>query len=324
LTWQGRKNMNIAAVGISALVGSAFLAIGIIVPYYPSFFGIGDSLQSVLSTEQSKARAAVYKLLLDPDSAKFDGLREVAPEQARYVCGNVDSKDRSGAYAGYRPFVYDAISDIAAIDDDGRIARPHSRFKPCPVLEPAQPGPLVVDLDGANKILKVLPKPDIQISSSNQSSGVGGGQPSLSQGVQQLAAPARSYAGQNAGPTSSPAGASPTRPAPVTSAFADDKERRSDRPPSAWPKFSADDALSKPGVKLANSEAIELASEIERRWKRFEAGKSATHPSVSEIEEALRALLAIKEQSQEFPQAWASFVRLQEIHRAATVLAMQR
>jgi hypothetical protein len=315
--------MNLAAAGISALLGSAFLAVGIIIPYYPSFFGIGDSLQSALSEEQSKARAAVYKLLIDPNSAKFDGLREVALEKAKYVCGNVDSKDRSGSYAGPRAFVYDVFSDLAAIDDNGRIARPHNRFTPCPVLEQAKPGPLVLDLDGANKVLKVLPKPDIQIASSNQSSGVGGDQPSLSQGVQQLAAPALSYAGHNAGQTSSPEG-SRTKSAPVTSAFADDEEWRSDQPPSAWPKFPADDALSKPSPKLANSEAIELASEIERRWKRFETGKSATHPSVSEIEEALRALLAIKEQSQEFPQAWASFVRLQKIHRAASALALRR
>jgi hypothetical protein len=316
--------MNIAAAGISALLGSAFLAVGIIIPYYPSFFGMGDSLQSVLSEKQSKARAAVYKLLIDPNSAKFDGLREVALEKAKYVCGNVDSKDRSGSYAGPRAFVYDAFSDLAAIDDNGRIARPHNRFTPCPVLEQAKPGPLVLDLDKANKILKVLPKPDIQIASSNQSSGVGADQPSLSQGVQQLAAPALSYAGQNAGQKSNPTEGLQTNSTFPTVTRADEKEWRSDRPPGEWPAFAADDPLSTSSSKLTNSEAIQLAAEIEGRWKRFEAGKSAAHPSVSEIKEALRALLAIKEQSPEFPQAWASFVRLRKIHRTASALAEQR
>ena len=41
----------------------------------------------------------------------------------------------------------------------------------------------------------------------------------------------------------------------------------------------------------------------------------------SEIEEALRALMAIKRQSPQFPQAWAAFVRLRKIHHAATLLA---
>jgi hypothetical protein len=312
--------MNIAAAGISALFGAAFLTVEIIVPYYPSIFGLGDSLQSVLSTEQSKARAAVSKLLIDPDSAKFDALREVELTRAKYVCGNVESKDRSGSYAGQRAFVYDVISDFAAIDDDGRIARQHGRFKPCPVLEEAKPAPFMIDLDKANKILKVLPKADVQIVSSHQASSDGTGKASVSQSLEQLS----SKTGQNLGQQSNAAEGSQTKSTLPTATLADEKEWRSDRPPGAWPKFAADDPLSKPGTKLTNSEAIELASEIESRWKRFETGKSTTHPSVSEIEEVLRALLAIKEQSPEFPQAWASFVRLRKIHRTATVLAERR
>jgi hypothetical protein len=309
------KNMNIAAAGISALIGAAFLVVEIIVPYYPSIFGLGDSLHSVLSAEQSKARAAVSKLLIDPDSAKFDALREVELKRAKYVCGNVDGKDRSGSYVGQRPFVYDVISDFAAIDDDGRIARPHNRFKPCPVLEEAKLAPFVIDLDKANKIQKVLPKADIQIVLSHQSSSDGTG-PSVNQSLEQLSSRTDGNLGlqSNAADGSQIESTSP-------SALADEKEWRSDRPPGAWPRFPLDDPLSKPGTKLINSEAIELASEIESRWKRFETGKSATHPSVSEIEEALRALLAIKEQSSEFPQAWASFVRLRKTHRTARVLA---
>jgi hypothetical protein len=311
--------MNIAAAGISALIGTAFLGVGIILPYYPSIFGLGDSLQSVLSAEQSKARAAVSKLLIDRNSAKFNALREVELERAKYVCGNVDSKDRSGSYAGPRAFVYDVISDSAAIDDDGRIARPHNRFKPCPVPEEAKPAPFVIDLGTANKIQKVLPKADVQILSSHQSSSDGTG-PSVSQSLEQLSSKTGQILGQQSDAPDGPQ----IKSASTTATLADEKEWHSDRPPAAWPKFAADDPLSKPSPKLTNSEAIELASEIESRWKRFETGKSATHPLVSEIEEALRALLAIKEQSSEFPQAWASFVRLKKMHRAATVLAERR
>lgn len=299
--------MNIVAAGISALFGTAFLAVGIIVPYYPAIFGPGGTLQTLLSMDQSKARAAVSKLLIDPDSAKFDAVRVVDLKRAKYVCGNVNGKDSSGSYAGERPFVYDVISDYAAIDDDGRIARPHYRFKPCPVPEDAKtPGGL------ANA--------DVQTRSSHQSSSDATVKPGIGQSREQPS----SNAGRNSGQPSNPAEGSQTRSASAIATLGDEKEWRGDRPPGAWPKFPADDPLSKPTTKLTNGEAIQLASEVEGRWQRFETGKSATHPPVSEIEEALRALLAIKEQSSEFPQAWTSFVRLRKIDRVASVLAERR
>jgi hypothetical protein len=311
--------MNFAAAGISSLIGSAFLAVGIIIPYYPSLFGLGDSVQSVLSAEQAKARAAVYKLLIDPNSAKFYAVREVNIDTARYVCGNVDSKDREGSYAGQHAFVYEDRSDSAAIDDAGLISRPHTAFKPCPVPEEVQPGPLVVDLGKATAIAKMLPKAELHGLSSPQSSGGGSDGSDAGQSMQQtLARLGPSEAGPNAVQTSDAAEAASSKP---SATVADEKQWRSDRPPEAWPKFAADDPLSKPGPKLTDSEAIELASEIENRWKRFETGKSATHPSASEIEEALRALMAIKRQSPQFPPAWAAFVRLRKIHHAATMLA---
>jgi hypothetical protein len=311
--------MNFAAAGISSLIGSAFLAVGIIIPYYPSLFGLGDSVQSVLSAEQSKARAAVYKLLIDPNSAKFYAVREVNIDTARYVCGNVDSKDREGSYAGQHAFVYEDRSDSAAIDDAGLISRPHTAFKPCPVPEEVQPGPLVVDLGKATAIAKMLPKAEIHGLSSPQSSGGGSDGSDAGQSMQQtLARLGPSEAGPNAVQTSDAAEGASSKP---SGTVPDEKQWRSDRPPEAWPKFAADDPLSKPGPKLTDSEAIELASEIENRWKRFETGKSATHPSASEIEEALRALMAIKRQSPQFPPAWAAFVRLRKIHHAATMLA---
>jgi hypothetical protein len=177
-----------------------------------------------------------------------------------------------------------------------------------------------VDSNKANQVLGGSPKADIQSRSSHQSSSDATGRPSVSQGLQQRS----SNTGQNSGRQSNPVEGSQTYSTFPTATLADEKEWRGDRPPGAWPKFAADDPLSKPTTKLTNSEAIELASEMESRWKRFETGKSTTHPSVSEIEEDLRALLAIREQSSEFPQAWASFVQLRKIHRIATVLADRR
>jgi hypothetical protein len=169
----------------------------------------------------------------------------------------------------------------------------------------------------ANTIAKAAPKTEIRGLSSLQSSGAGSDGPGAGQNLQQtLARFGSSDIGQNSGQQSDSAEGSAT-----AVALADEKDWRGDRPPGAWPKFAADDPLSKPSPKLTNSEAIELSSEIDARWKRFETGKTTTHPSLSEIDEAQRGLLAIKEQSAEFPRAWASFVRLQKIHRAAAMLA---
>jgi hypothetical protein len=313
--------MNFAAAGVSALIGSAFFAVGIIIPYYPSFFGLGDSVQSALSAEHAKARSAVYKLLINPNSAKFYAMREVTIGAGRYVCGNVDSKDREDSYAGQRAFVYDDRSDSATIDDAGLISRPHGGYKPCPVPEEIKPGPLVVDLGGVNKVAKALPKTDLRALSSLQPSG--GGEAGSGESMEQSLARFRgTNSGLNAGPGWNAAEASSASPAATTT---DEKEWRGDRPPLAWPTFPADHPLSsKSSSKLTDQEAIELATEIEARWKRFEAGKSAIRPSTGEIEEAQRALLAIKRQSPAFTRAWASFVTLRDIHRTATALAERR
>jgi hypothetical protein len=307
--------MKIVAAAISLLIGAAFFAVAFVLPYYPSLFGLGDSLQSIVSGDQSRARAAVSKLLINPDSAKFHALREVKLQIAKYVCGEVDGKDSAGSYPGPRAFVYDVISDFAVIDDAGLISRPHNRFRPCPAPEQPKIAPLVVDLGKVNTVANALPKTEIQGLSS---SGAGSGGPGGGADMQQtLARFGSTGASQSSGQSSSSEGS------PTALALADEKDWRGDRPPGAWPKFAADDPLSKPGPKLSNGEAIELSAEIEARWKRFETGKTTAHPSVNEINEARRALLAINEQSAEFPQAWASFVRLQKIHGAAARLAKQ-
>jgi len=71
--------------------------------------------------------------LIDPSSAEFERLRSVQVDDAKYVCGNVRAKDRTGAYSGHRPFVYTVSIDFARIDDDGTIAQRHDAYRVCPV-----------------------------------------------------------------------------------------------------------------------------------------------------------------------------------------------
>ena len=66
-----------------------------------------------------------------------------------------------------------------------------------------------------------------------------------------------------------------------------------------------------------HSQAIALAAEIEQRWAQFKAGNSTARPSVNDIREALRTLLAIGPKDERFPRAWAAFVRLRKIERDA-------
>jgi hypothetical protein len=100
---------------------------------------------------------------------------------------------------------------------------------------------------------------------------------------------------------------------------------RGDTPPTTWPTFPPDDPLTKPAGKRTNADAVALASDVEQRWSNAESGRSKSKPSTSkpspaEIQEALRALLAIDPKSQEFPKAWALFVRLRQIDREATAM----
>jgi len=49
----------------------------------------------------AKAKALVSAQLIDPDSAKFRNVRE----HGAIVCGEVNGKNRMGAYVGFKPFV---------------------------------------------------------------------------------------------------------------------------------------------------------------------------------------------------------------------------
>lgn len=67
----------------------------------------------------------VAALTADPASARFQAVRE----QGDSVCGEVNGKDRQGAYGGYKRFVYDRQTKAALIDpgavDLAKPARAH-------------------------------------------------------------------------------------------------------------------------------------------------------------------------------------------------------
>ena len=126
--------MNIPAVLISAGVGVAFFGAASVFYYHPSLIVPDYALSDMLATSHSKARAAVTRLLINPASAKFDVLRSVEEDGAKYVCGHVNAKEASGSYSGYRAFVYTVAIDFARIDDDGRIAERARRFQRLPDL----------------------------------------------------------------------------------------------------------------------------------------------------------------------------------------------
>jgi hypothetical protein len=91
-----------------------------------------------------------------------------------------------------------------------------------------------------------------------------------------------------------------------------------DRPPAAWPMFPLDHPLAKSAQRRTPGQAIALAKEIEDRWEQSKSENSKARPSSDEIQEACRALLAISPKDNEYPKAWAAFVRLRKIERDAS------
>ena len=311
--------MKIIPAIIAIGFGGCFLAAELRFNYYPPVAVV--SMSSFESAEEKHARASVLALLFYPESASIDGMHTVKPDGALYVCGSVNSKDRSGSYAGSRGFVYEVAHDFAIIDNDETIARSHRTFRPCPD-EDAKPKPFVVDVEQLSKIAQALPKSNIQIvtslsptSSSASTDGPRGNQ-DLRQGIEAL----RPNIQQNTPQQSAVDGAS-TQSRPAIVSPPGESEWRSEQPPKSWPRFPPDDPLSKPEAAFANDEALELASDTERRWKRFESRKTTSRPSVTEIDEALRALMTIREQDPHYARAWASFVRLRKIRRDTIALS---
>ncbi|WP_441241531.1 hypothetical protein [Tardiphaga sp. 768_D3_N2_1] len=306
--------MNTPAALISAGVGVAFFAAASAFYYQPSFIRPDYALDAVLTTNHSKARAAVTRLLLNPSSAQFDGLRSVQVVAGKYVCGTVNAKDRSGSYRGHRAFVYAVAIDFARIDDDGEIAQRHDAYKACPVSEEEEklaqqkigisPGAL----QAIKLVQKTLPTadPSVLTDMASQLSPAGSGPAGTTE--QQL--------GRLAGQPGSGGQQSGNQTFKTTPSL--ESDWRSDKPPTAWPVFPPNHVLAKPVQKRTNAEALVLAKSVEDLWAKSKAGTSSQRPSPDEIREALRALMAIDAKSAEFPQAWAAFVRLRTIEREAS------
>src|ERR1700712_3706900 len=119
--------MNKAAAAIAVGAGALFFVLETVFPYNPVFSFV---VNAVYGSDQAKARTAVSKKLDNPSSAEFDVMRTVEVSKLKYVCGNVNSKDKAGSYVGRRAFVYDVVSDFASVDTDGRAAT-DSRYRPC-------------------------------------------------------------------------------------------------------------------------------------------------------------------------------------------------
>jgi hypothetical protein len=332
--------MNVSASLISAGLGAAFFAAASALYYQPDLINPDSVLDMIVTRTESKARAAVLRLLINPASAEFSVSRSVQVDAAKYVCGEVNAKDKSGYYAGYHAFVYTAAIDFAYIDDDGRIAQKHAGFKPCPVSEEEKqkmlqsPGALSM----LKNIQKIAPAGDPSTLSAMASQmSPGGGRPAgatLEQQVThmsgqlvsagqlgsrgQLGLAAQPGLAAQAGSAAQPESAEQQEAnSTFTAALDNESEWRSDRPPAAWPKFPSDHPLARPGPVRTAAQAMAAAEDVERRWMHFKARDSKARPSSEEIKEALRALLAINPKHEEFAKAWAAFVRLRKIEHDA-------
>ena len=307
--------MNIPALLIAVGVGAAFLAAELKWYFQPSFIN-PDLVISSLSPDHMRARAAVRDMLIDPGSAQFDGLRSVTADAARYVCGVVKARDRSGNLAD-AGFVYVVAVDFAHIDDGGRMTRKQSSFRPCPVADDApkiaqtdfaiSPGTLAMVKTAQKLVPKGNPSALSALTKLAPAAGGTSGGQSMEQQIRELA-------GRTAIPSDQ--ASAPPVVAIAKAAVSDPVDWRADQPPVAWPTFPAGHPLAKPTRKRSPSEALALAKDVEDRWRRSEAAADPKlRPSSDEINEACRALLAIDPIDMDYRKAWAAFVRLQQIDR---------
>ncbi|MGY2901128.1 hypothetical protein [Bradyrhizobium sp. URHC0002] len=315
--------MNVPAAIISAAIGAALFAAMNAFQYRSSLITPDYSLGMVFATKHSKARTAVTRLLIDPASADFSALRSVEENAAEYVCGTVRAKDKSGHYVEYRAFVYTVTTDLARIDDDGRIAYRHGAFRRCPISEeedvarrkmPITPGTASM----AKAIQTIMPTADPSVLSTMMPDMSAGGAKSsggtLEQQVGQMASQLSSAGQPGLGGKPGLAGQQQAN-SRFKAALGNESEWRSEQPPAAWPTFPLDHPLARPAQKRTTAQAMALAKDVEDRWKQSNSGASNSRPSSDEIKEACRALLAINPKDEEFPKAWAAFVRLRKIDR---------
>ena len=255
--------------------------------------------------------------MLDPNSAQFSALRSVEKDEARFVCGAVKARDKTGQLAT-AAFVYTVAIDFARIDDDGRITHQRAPFRPCPVTEEeafaqqklaVSPGALSI----AQNVQKVAPKVNSPAVSAltrlaGSSGETAGG--TMEQQLGELGGKSASASGAMGGKNAKP---------PVEARLDNERDWSADRPPAAWPIFPLDHPLAKSTRKRTAAEALSLAKDVEERWEQAKLpASSKLRPSSEEIREACRALLSVDHGDTEFPKAWAAFVRLRKIDREMT------
>jgi hypothetical protein len=311
--------MNVRAFAVATCIGATFFAAGYAWNYYPEATK-SDEIWSMFQSEHGKARAAVSRVLIEPDSAHFNGLRTVDGDGARYVCGSVKAMDKERQYVE-TAFVYTVAIDFARIDDDGRISWQRSTYRPCPTPADdkiADQNTLISP--GALSMIKTVEK---MIPKS--SSGTGG---TMEQQLGELAgqtaavAPGSAVAPRSAGASAlAGAGWAPAEQhsgSGVKAAQGDELTWRVDQPPAAWPTFPSGHSLVKSTQKRTTAEALAFAKDVEARWEQSKSSGTPTkRPSPEEIKEACRALLTIDPTDKDYPLAWAAFVRLRKIDRDA-------
>ena len=329
--------MNLPAAIIATGLGAAFFAAELVFYFQPAWINSDYLLGVVFASNHSKARVAVSRLLVNPPSAEFGELRTVEAEKAKFVCGAVKAKDRAGYYDGYRDFVYTVATDSARIDDDGWIAQKHAAFRVCPVALEDKPQKAPDSISMVKAIEKAVPaaaNSALSTMASKMPAGGGGASGgSLEQQVGHMAnqmtggplpaAPSGSAgrpgsaSSSGSAPNSGSAGQQQANPTFVA-ALGNESEWRSDRPPAAWPNFPFDHPLAKWAQKRSTGLAFALVKDVEDRWEQSRYGNPKARPSADEIQEACRALLTIDPKDNEFPKAWAAFVRLRKIERDAS------
>ena len=306
--------MNVRAFVIATCIGTAFFAAGYTWNYQPEIINANE-IWSMFESEHGKARAAVLRVLVAPNSAHFNGMRTIDSDQARYVCGSVKAMDKERQYVE-AAFVYTVAIDFARIDDDGRMTSQRSAYKPCPGAADdkiADQNTLISP--GALSMIKTVEKiiPKSSGGTMEQQLGQLAGQTAA---VAPGSTVARRSAGSSAGAGWAPAAQHSS--SGVEARQADELTWRVDHPPAAWPNFPSDHPLAKSAQKRTSAEALAFAKDVEARWEKAKSsGVPAKRPSPEEIKEACRALLAIDPTDNDYPQAWAAFVRLRKIDRDA-------
>ncbi|MCK1314372.1 hypothetical protein [Bradyrhizobium sp. 23] len=311
--------MNVRAFVIATCIGTTFFAAGYAWNYQPEIINANE-IWSMFESEHGKARAAVLRFLVAPNSAHFNGLRTIDADQARYVCGSVKAMDKERQYVE-AAFVYTVSIDFARIDDDGRMTSQRSAYKPCPGAADdkiADQNTLISP--GALSMIKTIEKviPKSSGGTMEQQLGQLAGQTAA---VAPGSAVPRRSAGSSGSPASAGAGWAPAAQhsgSGVEARQADELTWRVDQPPAAWPSFPSDHPLAKSAQKRTSAEALAFATDIEARWEKAKSsGVPAKRPSPEEIKEACRALLTIDPADKDYPRAWAAFVRLRKIDRDA-------